>query len=180
MKRHLITKHGLDADQAQSKRAEVFAKSAALQLAESQRPTALDNRNPTAATTFKPVKAVRVDVKKISLPNMAGPCLVVGPLARAPKACPVLAARAAVLVETSEAAAAKTNGGVLAVGGKQQKEEEEGLADEEPDVIPEDVERIIMENINRKNAQTIWKKFNYRYRTVCTAGMRIRIIFPDL
>jgi len=91
----------------------------------------------------KPVKPFRVDVKKESLAAFGSLCQLLGPAAGvAATACPVLANhRAPATVEDPSRSVALTK-----EEGTRQKEKEETEEEE----IPEDVERKIMENINRQ------------------------------
>lgn len=154
-KRHLVVKHGMDADQVQQGKAKILAQSAAL-AGKAISASSSGGRKVSETTgnnvlicpaTIRPVKPMKVDVKNVSLAPMGSPCLLVGPPpAGSPTTCPVLAHRVT-------PAAGKTTPDE---DNQQMEAEEEGEETAEiAETIPEDVKRKIMENINRKATHDI-------------------------
>ena len=140
VKRHMVSKHNMDPDDVQNRKAQLLAKAANSAPGGGK---GSSSSAPSGGSTpgglnpqIRAVKALRVDVLKVNLAQLGGnTCELVGPLGGAGVVgCPVLAQRTAAVTTA-----------VKETEGQREGEEEEEIEER----MPEDVERKIMETVNR-------------------------------
>jgi hypothetical protein len=140
----MVAKHNMDADHVQSRKPQLLAAGASATAAAGSASGGQNtNHVEGSGTPIRPVKAVRVDVKNFHIESLGGCgssiCQVIGPLGDGQQrvACPVLAART---TEPPTPSADEPEDSVS-------PQESEEATDER---IPVDVERKIMESVNRE------------------------------